>query len=71
MKLEYIGQADQFYLFKYKVDGEDEITRVRKINDGKNYELSIGFGDFRTKMIIDSLSRMGRDVTNQIGKDEA
>jgi len=69
MKLEYVGTVEQFYLFKYRVDGIDEITRVRKINNGKNYEMTIGFGDFRTKMIIDANSKMGKDITSQVECD--
>ena len=35
LKLEYIGQVEDFHMFKYRVDGKEQITRVKQINDGK------------------------------------
>ncbi len=70
LKLEYKGKTAMGYLFTYVVDGEEEMTRVNLINDGKNYELSIGFGTNRTKMVIEARSRMGLQITEQIEKDK-
>lgn len=67
LKLEYKGKTGAGYLFTYVVDGKDEMTRVNPINDGKNYECTIGFGEFRTKLTIDARSRMGQDITKMIG----
>jgi len=69
LNLTYKGKVDEHFLFTYKVDGEEEMTRVKPINDGKNYELNIGFGENRCKLIIDARSRMGRCVTKQISTD--
>ena len=71
LNLEYVGTNgnSQFHLFGYKVDGEYHLSRVELINDGKNYELTIGFGDTRQKMTIDVHSKMGVDISHQIAKD--
>jgi len=69
LNLTYTGKVDDHFLFTYKVNGEEEMTRVKPINDGKNYELKIGFGENRTILVIDALSRMGQCVTKQISTD--
>ncbi len=68
--LKLLGKSGKYYLFAYEIDGEENITRVKPTDNGKNYELSIGFGDFRTKMIIETHSRMGKQISTQIENGE-
>jgi len=70
LKLEYAGAVKEYSLFRYEVDGEDHITRIKEINNGKNYELAIGFGSFRTTMVIDSNSKMGTNIKKQIKQND-
>lgn len=64
INLSYRGEFEDYHLFQYDVDGKEHLTRVRAIGD--KFEISVGFGDFRTKMNIEQASKMGQDIINQI-----
>lgn len=64
LKLKYVGSVEDHHLFTYVVSGKEEMTRVTPLKN--KYELTIGFGNFRTKMIIEQGSKMGMDITNQL-----
>lgn len=70
LKLEYLGKVEDQELFKYMVDGENCITRVKEY-DKTHWILSIGFGNMRSKMVIEKQSRMGHDISTQIQNGEA
>ncbi len=69
LNLKSLAKIEDFYLFSYEVDNELEFARVKLINDGKNYEIKIGFGGIRTNMIIERYSHMGRRIASEIKKD--
>lgn len=67
MKFNYVGEVEEYYIFTYMdIDKKMQTTRIKPIDD--KYEMSVGFGEFRTKLIIEQQSKMGKDITNQIKK---
>jgi len=66
---EYKGKVEDYYLFTYKVDKVIEMMRVKEYGK-KNYKLSLGSGEDRTKMIIEKGSNLGLDILSSIKKYE-